>query len=92
MLDWKEALERASTFLADRSRSWASSNVRIVPEDCFIEAHRFIAPYDRIEFLDHGDRDSQLAGNLPISVDLTTGDCVFITWQDAEGFMDRGLL
>ncbi|MFE9574517.1 hypothetical protein ACFYMW_39410 [Streptomyces sp. NPDC006692] len=92
MLDRKEAQERAAAFLAGQSRSWPSSNVRIIPEYCFVEGGRFIAPYDRIEFLDHGDEYSRLAGNLPICVDLATGACAFITWAEADDFMERDLL
>ncbi|MBT1187916.1 hypothetical protein HET69_29010 [Streptomyces sp. CJ_13] len=92
MLDQKEAQQRAAMFLAERSRSWPSDNVRLIPEYCFIDRGRFIAPYDRVEFLDGGDEDAQLAGNLPVSVDLATGECSFITWAEAHDLMDRGLL
>lgn len=92
MLEKREALERAARFLVERSQTWPSSNVRPVQEHSFLEGDRLIAPYDRIEFLDHGDQDSQLGGNLPIAVDLKTGECSFISWDDANSLMDRGLL
>ncbi|MFI1170144.1 hypothetical protein [Streptomyces melanogenes] len=92
MLDRREAQERAAAFLAEQSQSWPSSNVRIISQDCFVEGERFIAPYDRIEFLDDGDEYSRLAGNLPICVDLATGTCSFITWAKADEYMEHDLL
>ncbi|MEU5430674.1 hypothetical protein AB0H73_34430 [Streptomyces olivoreticuli] len=91
MLDRKEAQERADRFLAVQSRTWPSSNVRLDLEYCFIEGDRFIAPYDGIGFLDHGDEDARLGGNMPIYVDLNTGECGFITMADVDDFYARGL-
>jgi hypothetical protein len=34
----------------------------------------------------------QLAGNLPIAVNLLSGECAFISWEEAERYMDRDLL
>jgi hypothetical protein len=34
----------------------------------------------------------QLGGNLPVAVDLTTGSCRFIGWEEADDFMERDLL
>lgn len=34
----------------------------------------------------------QLGGNLPVTVDLTTGSCRFIDWEEADAFMERNLL
>ncbi|MGW1077150.1 hypothetical protein [Streptomyces sp. NPDC002537] len=92
MLDRKEAQERAERFLVEQSQTWPSSNVRLILEDCFVEGDRFIAPYDRIEFLDHGNEDAQLGGNWPICVDLDTGECDFTSMEEAYDFIDRGLL
>lgn len=92
MLDQTEAEARAKAFLADQSRAWPTSNVRIIPEDSFIDGSRFIALYDSVDFLDHGVEGAQLGGNLPISVDLETGECSFITWQETNDLMDRGLI
>ncbi|MFC9337399.1 hypothetical protein ACFT0G_03020 [Streptomyces sp. NPDC057020] len=92
MLEQKQAEERAAAFLAERSRAWSSNDVRIVHEHCFSDGGRFIAPYNTTDYLDRGIDDARLGGNLPISVDLETGECSFITWQEAEDFMDRDLL
>lgn len=91
MLDRKEAQELAERFLAERSQAWPSSDVRIILEECFIERGRFIAPYNTIRLLDHGDEMARLAGNFPVCVDLDTGECGFITRAEADDFMDRGL-
>ncbi|MGW5599488.1 hypothetical protein ACWEWL_10365 [Streptomyces rochei] len=93
MLDPEEAERRAAEFLAEESRTWGqSSNVRIIPEYCFTDKERFIAPYDHVEYLDHGRQDMQLGGNLPVAVDLNTGACSFITWEEADDLMERDLL
>ncbi|MEV4920929.1 hypothetical protein AB0K47_29495 [Streptomyces tirandamycinicus] len=93
MLDREQAERRAAEFLDDQSKSWGpSSAVRLIPEYCFIDGGRFIAPYDHVDYLDHGREDMQLGGNLPIAVDLTDGSCRFIDWEEAEDFMERELL
>jgi hypothetical protein len=93
MLDREEAERRATEFLTGKSKAWGpSSNVRIIPEYCFTDQGQFITPYDHVEYLDHGRDDMQLGGNPPIAVDLSTGSCRFITWAEADDFMERGLL
>ncbi|MGW2184192.1 hypothetical protein ACWCXX_40925 [Streptomyces sp. NPDC001732] len=93
MLDREEAERRAAEFLAEQSRTWGpSSNVRIIPEYCFTDRGRLIAPYDHVDYLDHGRDDMQLGGNLPVAVDMSTGSCSFITWEEAEDMMERDLL
>ncbi|MFG3003274.1 hypothetical protein [Streptomyces calvus] len=93
MLDPEEAERRAAEFLAEESSTWGpSSNVRIVPEYCFTDKERLIAPYDHVEYLDHGRQDMQLGGNLPVAVDLNTGACSSITWEEADDLMERELL
>ncbi|UYQ64995.1 hypothetical protein [Streptomyces peucetius] len=93
MLAPEEAERRAAEFLAEESRTWGpSSDVRIIPEYCFTDGGRFIAPYDHAEYLDHGREDMQLGGNLPVAVDLSTGACSFITWEEADDLMERDLL
>ncbi|MCX4655755.1 hypothetical protein OG473_09005 [Streptomyces anulatus] len=93
MLDREQAERRAAEFLAGESRSWGpSSSVRIISEYCFTDGGQFIAPYDHIDYLDHGREDMQLGGNLPVTVDLTTGSCRFIDWEEADAFMERNLL
>lgn len=93
MLDKEQAADRAAEFLVGESRSWGpSSSVRIIPEYCFTDGGRFIAPYDHIDYLDNGREDMQLGGNLPVAVDLTTGTCRFIDWEEAEALMERDLL
>ncbi|MFJ2241895.1 hypothetical protein [Streptomyces sp. NPDC087859] len=93
MLAVEEAERRARAFLVEESRTWGmSSNVRIIPEYCFTDGARSIAPYDHVEYLDHGREDMQLGGNLPVAVDLSTGACSFITWEEAQDMMERDLL
>ncbi|MFH8885919.1 hypothetical protein [Streptomyces californicus] len=93
MLDKEQAARRAAEFLAGESRSWgASSSVRIIPEYCFVDGEQFIAPYDHVDYLDNGQEDMQLGGNLPVAVDLTSGTCRFIDWEEADSLMERNLL
>ncbi|MET7401062.1 hypothetical protein ABZS66_47040 [Dactylosporangium sp. NPDC005572] len=40
--------------------------------------------------LDHDDRDAELAGNLPIRVDLTTAECRFLDVAEFVDLMRRG--
>lgn len=82
----------AAGFLSAESKSWMSSDVRVMTEDSFVDGNRLIAPFDHVDYLDRGREDMQLAGNLPIAVELDTGKCSFITWEETEEFMDRGLL
>ncbi|MEU6057825.1 hypothetical protein [Streptomyces sp. NPDC047097] len=93
MLDRDEAERRAAAFLDERSAAWGpSSRVRVISEDCFTDGDKFIAPYDHVDYLDHGQEDMQLGGNLPVAVDLTTGDCRFLDWEEADDLMERDLL
>jgi hypothetical protein len=93
MLERDEAVREATRFLAEASSSWGpSSDVRIIPERCFTDQEQFIAPYDNIEYLDHGDEDMQLARNLSVAVDLNTGSRRFLNLKEAEHFMERDLL
>ncbi|MEU6604036.1 hypothetical protein ABZ922_03005 [Streptomyces shenzhenensis] len=80
-------------FLAEESKTWGSSSpVRIIPEYCFVDAGQFIAPYDHVGYLDHGNEDMQLGGNLPVAVDLATGSCRFTDWDEVDDFAERDLL
>jgi hypothetical protein len=92
MLTVEEALQRAAEFLAAESASWESSAVRIIPEDAFVERGRLIVPYDHVEYLDEGREGMRLAGNDPIAVDLETGSSTYVSPEEAEDLMDRGLL
>ncbi|MEU1867832.1 hypothetical protein [Streptomyces gardneri] len=92
MLEQAQAMERAAAFLAEASRTWQANSVRIIQEDCFVDKGRLIAPYNTTDYLDRGVDGAQLAGNLPIVVDLQTGGCSFISWEEAEDFMDRDML
>ncbi|WP_327396990.1 hypothetical protein [Streptomyces phaeochromogenes] len=93
MLDREEAERRAADFLAAESKTWgSSSSVRLIPEYCFIDGKQFIALYDHVGYLDHGQEDMQLGGNLPIAVDLTSGSCRFTDWDEMDDFVERGLL
>ncbi|MFB7609895.1 hypothetical protein [Streptomyces gardneri] len=92
MLEQAQAVELAAAFLAEESRTWQANSVRIIEEDCFVDKGRLIAPYNTTDYLDRGVDGARLAGNLPVVVDLQTGGCLFIGWEEAEDFMDRDLL
>ncbi|MCZ2525739.1 hypothetical protein [Streptomyces sp. HB2AG] len=93
MLDRDEAEHKAAKFLTEASKAWGpSGNVRIIKEYCFTDQGHFVAPYDHVDYLDHGREDMQLGGNLPVAVDLNTGSCRFITRAETEDFMERDLL
>ncbi|MFF0111937.1 hypothetical protein [Streptomyces prasinus] len=93
MPDREEAERRAVELLAGENRIWGmSSRVRIVSENCFTAEGQLIAPYGHVDYLDHGREDMQLGGNLPVALDLTTGACRFIDWEEADDFMARDLL
>ncbi|MEW2574432.1 hypothetical protein [Streptomyces sp. NPDC047070] len=93
MLNREEAERKAAEFLAAESKCWGqSSHVRLIPEYCFTDEGQFIALYDHVDYLDHGHEDSQLGGNLPISVDLTTGSSRFIDWDEMDDLSERGFL
>lgn len=96
MIEQVQAQARAEAFLAERSRSRYASNVRIAQEDCFIDKGRLVAPCNTIDYLDHGVDGARLAGNLPIAVDVDfdveTGECTFISSEEADDFTDRDLL
>lgn len=98
MIEQVQAQARAEAFLAERSRSRYASNVRIAQEDCFIDKGRLVAPCNTIDYLDHGVDGARPAGNLPIAVDVDadvdveTGECTFISSEEADDFTDRDLL
>ncbi|MGW3136873.1 hypothetical protein [Streptomyces sp. NPDC001139] len=60
--------------------------VRVAEEANFIDGDRLIALWDT------GNDMMRLGGNMPISVSFQTGECVFLTWEEAEGLMERGLV
>ncbi|MCF6521539.1 hypothetical protein [Streptomyces sp. JJ36] len=93
MIDHDTARQRAAAFLAERSRTWgASSRVRIVPEECVVDGGRLIAPYDHVGYLDEGREELRLAGNLPVRVDLATGECSFADPGEVDDLVGRGVL
>ncbi|MFI9423296.1 hypothetical protein ACIG54_06995 [Streptomyces achromogenes] len=65
--------------------------VRIAEEATIMDAERLIAVWDTVEFLDKGNEMMRLGGNLPIGVSLISGECAFLTWEEAEDLMERGL-
>ncbi|KOU22617.1 hypothetical protein ADK52_20640 [Streptomyces sp. WM6372] len=91
MLTVEEALKVASDVLAEDSQGWDSSDVRVIPEAAFVEQGRLIVPYDHTDYLDSGQDDMRLAGNLPYAVDLNSGECSVLTWDEVEDFAERNL-
>ncbi|WP_212829834.1 hypothetical protein [Catellatospora sp. TT07R-123] len=49
-------------------------------------------PYNTVDLLDHGMEDAELAGNMPISVDLRTGECDFISWNAVWLYRSMGFV
>ncbi|MFE1435586.1 hypothetical protein ACFW5G_24665 [Streptomyces griseoaurantiacus] len=93
MLDRNESMREATAFLAEASSSWGPSfDVRIIQECCFTDQDRFMAPYDNVQYLDHGNEDMQPGGNLPVAVDLNTGFCRFLSLEETQDLMEGDLL
>ncbi|GAA1153040.1 hypothetical protein GCM10009664_21250 [Kitasatospora gansuensis] len=92
-LDRSSALQLGAEFLAEDVKTWTHpSEVRIIPEASFGDANLLIIPYDTTEFLDRGISSASLMGNLPISVNLETGECDFIDMLEVLEYINRGLM
>jgi len=96
MLDDRAAAVAASEFLdeyylglpePDRGRRMM---VRTAPELGFKDGRYFVIPYNSVDLLDHGDIEAELAGNEPIMVDLESGRCRFMTFDEEWEYRRRG--
>jgi hypothetical protein len=92
MLNRAEALARAAKYLDDRRVSWKTTRVRLMPEIAFEHDGVLIVPFNSIAFLDEGNENSALGGNMPIRVDLISGQCDSISLMDLVRYMKLGLL
>lgn len=92
MVDKEEALRHAGEFLKAHSANWPTSQVRLDTRSSFIDANQLVVMYNSTAYLDEGQEGAALGGNLPIRVDLATGECEFITMDDVFDYMDRGLI
>jgi hypothetical protein len=91
MLDRAEALKAAADFLERESREWIPSHpVRTMPDRAVTDGPVLIVPYNSVALLDHGDKDAELAGNMPIRVDLITGECRQLDIIEVVGYWNRG--
>ncbi|MFV5997722.1 hypothetical protein ACNPQM_36380 [Streptomyces sp. NPDC056231] len=90
MLTKREALERAKDFLAAESSSWGTP-VAVQEEKVFLREGRLIAPFNSIAYIG-GQKRKELAGNMPIEVNLASGKCHFIDLDEVFEYMDLGLL
>lgn len=94
MLDDRAAAAAAAAFLAEtyvpdpdpRFRN----EVRTAPERGFKDGRFFIIPYNSVDLLDHGDLDAELGGVSPIVVDLETGACRYMEFNEAIEYHNRG--
>lgn len=92
MLDQEAALRCSADFLAACSILWSASNVRLIAESAFIDGGHLVVAYNTIAFLDDGEEGAELGGNMPIRVDLESGECQFISMIDFLDYMDRGFI
>lgn len=55
----------------------------------FIEDGVLLVPWNSVAVVDHGIESAELAGNLPIRVDLETGACEYIDLLEMFDYMSR---
>ncbi|MEU1107272.1 hypothetical protein ABZ408_41055 [Streptomyces tibetensis] len=87
MLSRTEGLGVASHFLEEHRAAFGVP-VRIVEDDVFVAGADLIAPYDSVARLE-GDSTSALGGNMPVHVNLATGECRFLTLREAFDYGER---
>ncbi|UNZ17796.1 hypothetical protein [Streptomyces sp. 891-h] len=93
MLNRESTLSKARRFLEEKSKEWGKEGeLRIDPDAAFIDGTRFVVHYDSIAYLDHRDERQKLGGNTPIEVDMSTGHCRLIDFEEALNYMERGLI
>jgi hypothetical protein len=91
MLDREAALAVAAAFLEADSQEYPEDEpVRTIPERAFADGTDLIVPYGSVASLDHGVKDAELAGNVPIRVNTITGECEFIDLDDVLAYRRRG--
>lgn len=88
MLSLREALDKAALYLADNCAGLRPEDVRVMHEAAYVDGAQAVVPYNHVGFLDGGQRGKQLLGNIPIVVDLTSGACRLMTWDEFFADMD----
>lgn len=83
MMSLSEALDQAASFLDRSDIGWDPATMRLAHEFVQVEGSRAVVPYNSIKMLDTGDWHAQLLGNVPVVVDLITGECRFMTWEES---------
>ncbi|WP_433615506.1 hypothetical protein ACQP2P_11795 [Dactylosporangium sp. CA-139114] len=79
MLDREAGLAAAAEFLVEHYRDYPDADpVRTVPEIAFVDGSVLIVSWNSVEALDGGGELAELGGNMPIRVDLATGQCRFL--------------
>ncbi|MFE2910834.1 hypothetical protein [Kitasatospora indigofera] len=91
-MDQTAALNLADSYLKTRSLDWDAPPVRLIRESSFIDGKFLIVQFNSIAFLDRGEIGEMLGGNMPIRVDLNSGNCELIKMVDLIDYMDRGLI
>ncbi|MEV3971287.1 hypothetical protein AB0K68_24560 [Streptomyces sp. NPDC050698] len=81
MLSRTEGLDLARRFLEQHKAAFGTP-VRIVEDNVFVAGVDLVAPYNSVASLD-GDPTAALGGNLPVHVNLATGECRFLTLREA---------
>ncbi|MEV4511746.1 hypothetical protein AB0K00_22575 [Dactylosporangium sp. NPDC049525] len=93
MLSREEGLAAAAAFLEEEVQGWAEQHaVRTMPDRAFIDGSILIVPYDSVASLDGGDESERLGGNVPVRVDLSTGECDYIDVHDVMAYEARGFV
>ncbi|GAA4340066.1 hypothetical protein GCM10023086_75410 [Streptomyces venetus] len=87
MLSRTEGLDLARHFLEEHKAAFGIP-VRIVEDDVFVAGADLIAQYCSVARLE-GDSTRALGGNMPVHVDLATGECRFLTLREAFDYGER---
>ncbi|MDE3721374.1 YrhB domain-containing protein [Nocardiopsis sp. N85] len=89
-LDRESALAKAEEFLASESKEWKHKDIKIIHDKAFQHEGRLIAPYNTVSYLNTGKMEHGLVGNVPIEVDMETGECEFIDIMKVLDYRDMG--
>ena len=93
MLAKEVAFSQAERFLAEKSKEWGEEGaLRLDKENSFSDGDTLIALYNTIAYLDHGDEKQRLGGNMPIGVDMRTGTCRLLSFEEVLEYMNKGLI
>ncbi|WP_225844183.1 hypothetical protein [Streptomyces albus] len=92
-IDEDVALSYAERFLEEKSKEWGEEGaLRLDKENSSSDGDTLIALYDTIAYLDHGDEKQRLGGNMPIKVDMRTGTCRLLSFEEVLEYINKGLI